>query len=73
MPPSTELRPCGSPHLTNGLVVEISQVTFMVTKSQTRPKPVPDPSGKVLAKLRGKILAKLSIKTPYAKLPDNGF
>ena len=36
----------------------------MVAKSQTRPRPVPDPSGKVLAKLRGKVLAKLSTKTP---------
>ena len=44
--------------------MEISQATFMVARSQTRPKPVPDPSGKVLAKLRGKVLAKLSTKTP---------
>ncbi len=37
---------------------------FMVARSQTRPRPVPDPSGKVLAKLRGKGLAKLNAKTP---------
>ena len=49
-PPPTELRRGGP--------------AFMVARSQTRPRPVPAPSGKVLAKLRGKGLAKLNAKTP---------
>ena len=36
----------------------------MARRDPCRREPVPDPSGKVLAKLRGKVLAKLSTKTP---------